>query len=402
MLTRQQIEAAAVNLAKTTRHTELLHSQTYSKLLETPIYFKCENLQHTGAFKIRGIYHNLSQHSPQQLANGVITASIGNHARGLAGAAAALGIPCHIVMPSGAPLAREMFPQENKATVELYGVNQPEAESYARQLAEEKNLLYVALSGEDPVLAGHGTIGLEILADLPEVDTLLVPIGQGNLIAGVATAIKTAKSDVKIIGVEAAGVPSATLARRNGKPKRLTTRCHTLAQEIAINQIGETPFPLIEKYVDDIVTVEEKEISRAVVGLMENNKMVVEGAGAVALAALLDGLNTHNMGHTVCLLSGGNLEIHNIARVVEQGILAAGHYLKLRLEMTDMPGALAHLTNILGELKTNIFRINHDRHKSSLPLGQAEVLLDLETSGIDHIQDILLRLEDEGYSPEVV
>jgi len=402
MLTRQQIEAAAINLAGTTRHTELLHSQTYSKLLATPIYFKCENLQHTGAFKVRGLYNDLSQRSSQQLENGVITASIGNHARGLAGAATALGIPCHIVLPTGTSLTHETFLHDHKITVELFGANQAEAERYARQLAEEKKCLYVAPDGEQPLLAGDGTIGLEILADLPEIDTLLVPIGRGNLIAGVATAVKTAKSTVRIIGVEAAGVPSATLARRNGKPKRLTSRCHTFAEEISINQIEEAAFPLIEKYVDDIVTVEEEEISRAVVGLMKNNKLVVEGAGAVSLAALLDGLKTHNMGHTVCLLSGGNLEIHNIARVVEQGILAAGHCLKLRLEITDKPGALAHLTKVLSELKTNIVRVSHDRHESSLPLGQAEVFLNLETNGADHIQDILLRLEDEGYSPEVI
>ncbi len=402
MLTRQQIETAASNLTGIIRHTELIHSPTYSRQLETPIYFKCENLQYTGAFKIRGIYNDLSQRPPQQLAKGVITASIGNYAKGLSGAAAHLNVPCHIIMPTGTPLARELFPREHKATVELYGLDQAEAEKHAHKLAEEKELLYVVPSSEELVLAGHGTIGLEILADLPELDTLLIPIGRGCLIAGVATAVKALKPGVRIIGVEAAGVPSATLARRNGKPKRLATRCHTFAREIAINQIDETSFPLIEKYVDDIITVEEEEIARAVVGLMENSKLVVEGAGAVGLAALLDGLKTRHMGNTVCLLSGGNLEIQNMARVIEQGILAAGHYLKLRLEMTDMPGALAHLTQILGELKTNIFQISHDRHKSSLPLGRAEVLLDLETSDQEHIQEILLRLEHEGYSPEVI
>ena len=402
MLTRQQIEVAATHLKGIIRHTELFHSPYCSRQLETPIYFKCENLQYTGAFKIRGIYNDLSQRPPQQLTHGVITASIGNHAKGLAGTAAQLGIPCHIVMPTGTPLARELFPREHKATVELFGLDQSEAEKHAREIAEKDNLLYVAPGGGLPLLAGYGTIGLEILADLPELDTLLVPIGRGSLIAGIATAVKETKPTVRIIGVETAAVPSATLARRNGKPKLLATRCHTFAREIAINRVDENAFPLIEKYVDDIVTVEEEEIARAVVSLMENSKLVVEGAGAASLAALLDGLKTHKMGNTVCLLSGGNLEIQNMARVIEQGILASGHYLKLRLEMTDIPGALAHLTHILGELKTNIFQISHDRHKSSLPLGRAEVLLDLETSGPEHIQDILLRLEDEGYSPEVV
>ncbi len=402
MLTLQQIDAAAENLAKVIRPTELLHAFKYAQQFETPVFFKCENLQHTGAFKIRGLYNDLSQQPARQLANGVITAAIGNHARGLAGAAAHLGIPCHIVMPTGTPLARELFPREHQATVELYGDDQAAAEKYAREIAERDQLRYVAPTGNDLLLAGFGTIGREIFAALPEIDTLLVPIGRGNLIAGVATALKSLKPAVKIIGVEAAGVPSATLARRNGKPRRLATRSHTFAREIAVPQIDEMAFPLIEKYVDEILTVEEHEIARAVVGLMDNNKLVVEGAGAVTLAALLDNPKTHQMGQTVCLLSGGNLEMQNMARIVEQGILAAGHYLQLRLEMVDMPGALARLTTILSELKTNIFQINHDRHKSSLPLGRAEILLDLETRDRDHIQEILLRLEDEGYSPEVI
>ena len=402
MLTRQLIAAAATNLTGIIRHTELLHSHNYSKLLETPIYFKCENLQETGAFKIRGIYNDLLRYSPQQRNNGVITAATGNHARGLAGAATHFGIPCHIVMPTGTPLGRELFPRERKVTVELHGLSQAEAERYARKLAAEKSLLYIEPTGNEQVLAGHGTIGLEILADLPELDTLLVPVGRGNLIAGVATALKETKPALKIIGVEAAGVPSATLARRNGKPKRLATRSHTFARELAINQVDAVAFPLIEKYVDEIVTVEEEDIAKAIVGLMTNTKLVVEGAGAAALAALLDGLRTGKFGNTVCLLSGGNLDIQNMERVIEQGLLAAGSYLKLRLEMTDAPGALARLTTILGELKTNIFHISHDRQKCSLPLGRAEVRLNLETRGPEHIHEILLHLEEEGYSPEIV
>ncbi|NOQ40979.1 MAG: pyridoxal-phosphate dependent enzyme, partial [Desulfuromusa sp.] len=197
-------------------------------------------------------------------------------------------------------------------------------------------------------------------------------------------------------------VASASLARRNGNPKHLSTRCHTFAEEFAVKQIGELTFPIIEKYVDEIVTVEEEAIARAIVSLMEKEKLIVEGAGAVGLAALLYGLKTIHKGNTVCLLSGGNLELPNMARVVEQGMLAEGNYLKLRLEMVDMPGALAHLTNIISELKANIFQISHDRNKSSLPLGEAEVLLDLETRGSEHIQEILMRLEDERYRPEVI
>ena len=402
MLTRQQIDDAAENLRGIIRHTELIHSPSYSKTLGTPLYLKCENLQHTGAFKIRGAYNFLSRQSPEVLSAGIITASAGNHAQGLASAAALLNCSCLVIMPEGTLLSKELATLEYGAKVELHGNNSAEAENYARQLAEQEELLYVSAFDHELIMAGQGTIGLEILQDLPELDTLLVPIGGGGLISGIATAIKSEKPEVRIIGVEAACIASASLARRNGHPKFLSTRCHTFAEEIAVKQVGELTFPIIEKYVDEIVTVEEEAIARAIVSLMEKGKLIVEGAGAVGLAALLYGLKTLHKGNTVCLLSGGNLDVQSIARVVERGMLAEGHYLKLRLEMIDMPGALAHLTNILSELKANIFQVSHDRQKSSLPLGEAVVLLDLETRGTEHIQEILMRLEDERYQPEVI
>jgi len=402
MLTRQMIDEAAVRLKEVVRHTEIIHSPYYSKMLGTPLYFKCENLQNTGSFKIRGAYNFLSRQPAELLANGVVAASSGNHGKGLASAASLLNCPCRVIMPEGTPLAKELAPLQYGAEVELHGKNNEEAESYARQLAEKDNLLYVPAFDHELIMAGQGTIGLEILQGLPELDTLLVPIGGGGLIAGIATAIKSEKPGVRIIGVEAAGVASASLARRNGHPKRLSTRCHTFAEEVAIKKIGELTFPIIEQYVDEIITVDEESIARAIVSLMEKSNMIVEGAGAIGLAAMIYGLRTVRKENTLCLLSGGNLDLHNMARVVERGMQAEGRYLKLRLEMADIPGALAHLTNILSELKANISQVSHDRHKSSLPLGEAEVLLDLETRGSEHIQKILMRLEDERYRPEVI
>lgn len=402
MLTRQQINAAAENLQGLIRHTELIHSPYYSKSLGTPLYFKCENLQYTGSFKIRGAYNFLSQQSPEQLASGVITASAGNHAQGLASAAALLNCPCRVIMPEGTPLAKEQATLEYGAKVEFYGNNYDEAMIFAKQLAKEQKLLYVSAFDHELIMAGQGTLGLEILQDLPELDTLLVPIGGGGLIAGIATAIKSEKSDVRIIGVEAACVASASLARRNGRPMYFSTRSQTLAEGIAIKQIGNLTFPIIEKYVDEIVTVEEEAIAMTIVSLMEKGKLVVEGAGAVGLAALLYSLKTIHKGNTVCLLSGGNLDVQTMSRVIERGMLAEGRYLKLRLGMIDMPGALARLANILSELKANIFQISHDRHKSSLPIGEAEVILELETRGPKHIQEILMRLEEESYQPEII
>ena len=402
MLTYRQIEFAAQNLQNVVRRTEMIHSPYYSTSIGTPLYFKCENLQHTGSFKIRGAYHFLSQQSPEQLATGVITASAGNHAQGLAYAAKLLDCPCRVIMPEGTPLAKELATLDYGADVEIYGAGFDDAVVHAKQLANDQNLLYVPAFDHELIMAGQGTIGLEILEDLPELDTLIVPIGGGGLIAGIATAVCEAKPEVRVIGVEAASVASAQLARRKGRPVMVPSRCHSLADGIAVKQVGELTFPLMEKYVSDIVCVEEEAIAMAIVSLMERGKLVVEGAGAVGLAALLFGLKSIHRGNTVCLLSGGNLDVQTMSRVVERGMLAEGRYLKLRLEMIDMPGALAQLTQVLSQIGANIFQVSHDRHKSSLPLGEAEVILDLETRGSGHIQEILLLLEEEGYRPEVL
>ncbi len=401
MLTNQ-IEQAAGCLKGVVRHTELIHSPYYSKLLEVPIYFKCENLQHTGSFKLRGAYNFLYNQSRKKLAAGVMTASAGNHAQGLASAAALIDCPCTVVMPEGTPLAKEMATLAFGAEVIIHGATYDDARAYATSLADERELLYVPAFDHELIMAGQGTIGLELLEDLPEIDTLLVPIGGGGLAAGIATALKEAKPSVRIVGVEAACMASATLARRKGQPTYVSTRCHSLAEGVAVKRVGDQTFPLIEKYVDEIVTIEEEAIAMAIVSLMEKGKLVVEGAGAVGLAVLLYGIKTLQKGNTVCLLSGGNLDVQTMARVVERGMLAEGRYLKLRLEMIDMPGALAQLTGVLSLLKANIFQVSHDRHKSSLPIGEAEVILDLETRGPEHIENILMRLEEEGYRPEVM
>jgi threonine dehydratase len=402
MLTRQQIEFAAKNLAGQVRRTELIHSRYFSEALGAPLYFKCENLQHTGSFKIRGAYHFLSQQAPATLAGGVITASAGNHAQGLACAAQLLGCPCRVIMPVGTPLAKELATLSYGAEVELFGASFDDAVTRARELATTEQLRYVPAFDDELIMAGQGTIGLELLEDLPELETLIVPIGGGGLIAGIATAIRAERPKLRIIGVEAACVASASLAMRKGRPVKVTARCHSLADGIAVKQIGELTYPIIHALVDEVVTVEEEAIAMAIVSLMERGKLVAEGAGAVGLAALLYGLKKIHKGPTVCLLSGGNLDVQTMARVVERGMLAEGRYLKLRLEMIDMPGALAQLTAVLSQLGANIFQVSHDRHKSSLPLGEAEVILDLETRGPSHIQGILLALEEEGYRPEVL
>ncbi|HEX9779491.1 MAG TPA: threonine ammonia-lyase [Geopsychrobacteraceae bacterium] len=401
MLDIRQIESAAATLEGRFRHTELIHSPFYSAQLATPLYFKCENLQRTGSFKIRGAYNFLANHSAADLKRGVITASAGNHAQGVALSAALLGCSCTVVMPESTPLAKELATLGYGAQVMVRGGSFDDAAALALELAEKKGLLYVPAFDDPLIMAGQGTIGLEIVHALPELETVVVPIGGGGLISGIATAVKTLCPSARVVGVEARSAASAKEARRKGRPVDLPS-ARSLADGIAMKRIGTLTFPIIEELVDEIVTVEEEDIAMAIVSLMEKGKMVVEGAGAVGLAAMLYGDKPIHRGLTVCVLSGGNLDVQTMSRVVERGMLAEGRYLKLCLEMADVPGSLAQLSTLLSELGANIFQVNHDRHNALLPIGEAEVRIELETRGPAHIREILQALEEGGYRPEVV
>lgn len=401
MLDIRQIESAAETLKGHFRHTELIHSPYYSSELDVPLYFKCENLQRTGSFKIRGAYNFLANQSPEALQQGVITASAGNHAQGVALSAALIGCPCTVVMPEETPLAKELATIGYGATVEIYGNCFDDAAKRALALADEKDLLYVPAFDDPLIMAGQGTIGLEIAAALPEVETVIVPIGGGGLISGIATAVKERCPIARVIGVEAQSAACAREARRKGEPVDLQI-ARSLADGIAMKRIGVQTFPIIEELVDEIVTVQEEDIAMAIVSMMERGKMVVEGAGAVGLAALLYGDKSIQKGVTACVLSGGNLDVQTMSRVVERGMLAEGRYLKLRLEMADIPGSLAQLSALLSDLGANIFQVSHDRHNALLPIGEAEVRMELETRGPGHIHVILQTLEEGGYRPEVI
>lgn len=401
MLEFRQIENAAATLEGRFRHTELIHSPYYSARLATPLYFKCENLQRTGSFKIRGAYNFLANHSAEDLKRGVITASAGNHAQGVALAATLLGCSCTVVMPETTPLAKEQATLGYGAQVVIHGGSFDEAAKEALALAEKKGGLYVPAFDDPLIMAGQGTVGLEIVHALPELETIVVPIGGGGLIAGIATAVKALCPSARVVGVEAKSAACAWEARRKGAPVDLHSSC-SVADGIAMKRIGEQTFPIIEDLVDELVTVQEEDIAMAIVSLMEKGKMVVEGAGAVGLAAMLYAGKSVHRGLTVCVLSGGNLDVQTMSRVVERGMLAEGRYLKLRLEMADVPGSLANLSGLLSELGANIFQISHDRHNALLPLGEAEVRMELETRGPAHIRDILNALEEGGYCPDVI
>jgi threonine dehydratase len=395
------IRAAETNLKGRFRRTELIYSHYFSERLGYPLFFKCENLQRTGSFKIRGALNFLDNQPPALLRNGLITASAGNHAQGVAFAATQAKIPSLVVMPENTPIAKILATRDYGAEVRLHGVNYDEATVLARQLEKDLGMLYVPAFDHELIMAGQGTVGLEIMADLADADTLVVPIGGGGLIAGVATAARGIRPDIRVVGVEAASAPAALLSRQAGAITTLAA-ARSLADGIALKQVGTLTFPVIEALVDEIVTVEEEEIAHAIVGLMEKSKLVVEGAGAVGLAALLYGKPGVASGKTVVVLSGGNIDVQTISRVVERGMLAEGRFLMIRIELDDSPGALARLAALVAELGANIFHVSHDRRNTGVPLGQAEVHLELETKGPEHIEEILTGLRDAGYGASVL
>lgn len=395
------IRAAETNLKGRFRRTELIYSHHFSEHLGYPLFFKCENLQRTGSFKIRGALNFLDKQPPALLRNGLITASAGNHAQGVAFAATQAKIPSLVVMPENTPIAKILATRDYGAEVRLHGVNYDEATVLARQLEKDLEMLYVPAFDHELIMAGQGTVGLEIMADLADADTLVVPIGGGGLIAGVATAARGIRPDIRVVGVEAASAPATLLSRQAGAITTLAA-ARSLADGIALKQVGTLTFPVIEALVDEIVTVEEEEIAHAIVGLMEKSKLVVEGAGAVGLAALLYGKPGVASGKTVVVLSGGNIDVQTISRVVERGMLAEGRFLMIRIELDDSPGALARLAALVAELGANIFHVSHDRRNTGVPLGQAEVHLELETKGPEHIGEILTGLRDAGYGASVL
>lgn len=400
MLTLKTVQEAAVLLDGVVRHTPLLYSYTLSRKTGADVYLKTENLQRTGSFKIRGAYVKMAHLPPEARERGVIAASGGNHAQGVAFAGSRLGIPTTIVMPETAPLAKVMATRDRGAEVVLKGNVYDEAYSYARHLQRQRGLAFIPAFDDHLVMAGQGTVGLEILRDLPDADVILVPVGGGGLIAGVALVTKELKPDVKVIGVQAASAPAGAESFRSGR-RQAHHASTTVADGIAIEQPGRFTLPIMREYVDNVITVEEEDISQAMVTLLERSKLVVEGAGAVGVAALLSGRIQAEGQKVVVLLSGGNIDITLVARVIHHGLVTAGRYLVLRTRLPDRSGELFRLLKLLAEQKVNIMQIQHHRERPGLPLGQAEVELTLETREAKHARDVTDCLVKAGYEVEV-
>jgi len=396
MLDYDLILDAMERLDKRVRFTETIHSHHFSERLGFPLLFKCENLQRTGAFKLRGALNVMTALDRRDLSRGVITASAGNHAQGVAYGADLLGIRSTVFMPETTPLQKVLATKEYGAEVVLTGKSFDDACAAAIREASTLGARFIHPFDDEMVMAGQGTIGLEILKTVPDLRRVIVPVGGGGLIAGIATAIRHTHPRVEIVGVESVAAPSMHTALRKGRVEEIPIRV-SLADGIAVKRPGERCFEVIRRLVDRIVLVEEEEIALAIVALLEKTKILVEGAGAVGLAALLSGRIGGEKGKTVCLLSGGNIDVKTISVVVERGLLAAGRYLKLKIELDDIPGALARLSAEIAAANANISIITHDRRSRTLPIGRTEVLIELETRGEEHIRSVIRHLSDAGY-----
>jgi threonine dehydratase len=363
------------------------------------IYLKAEHMQRGGSFKARGAAYKIARLSPQQLKAGVIAASAGNHAQGVAIAAAQNHTPCTIVMPENAPLAKVVATQEYGATVELFGATYDDAYQHCLKLQQASGATFIHAFDDPDVIAGQGTLGLDMLNDLPDADAIIVPIGGGGLIAGIAVAARALKPDIKIIGVEAAGAPSCRVSLDNGSPTTLTS-INTIADGIATKRPGELTFSIIKRLVDDVVLVSDEDIIQAVLLLMERSKMVVEGAGAIGLAALLSGAVKFHDQKVLVPLTGGNIDINLVGRFIEHGLAMSGRYFVIHTILDDRPGELMRLLNIIAEMRVNVIDVRYQRITERLPIMQREETITLETRNRAQCEEVLRRIRAAGYMVE--
>jgi threonine dehydratase len=400
MIELADIERARDRLRGVIHETPCAFSQTLSDITKARCFVKLENLQMTGSFKERGAANLLLQLSPEEMRRGVISASAGNHGLAVAFHAERLGTPAVIVMPEWAPLIKVTSARRHGAEVVLSGANFDEACDRAWQIAAERGLVFVHPFDDDRVIAGQGTLGLELLDQQPDMDTLVVPVGGGGLIGGVALAVKSRRPETRIIGVAAEALPAMLRALDEGRRVTLPP-APTIADGIAVRQVGERTLALAAKYVDEFVTVTEEELANAILLLLEIEKTVVEGAGAAPLAALLNRSLGADGSRVVLVLSGGNIDVTMISRIIERGLVKDGRLVRLGVVLRDRPGALARLTGLIAEERANIVHIEHDRAFSRwAAIGETEVEVTLETSGRAQIDSLKTRLVAAGYRVE--
>ena len=397
MLRLNDIAAARSTIAGKVRRTPCVESPVLSELTRTDVRLKLENLQFTGSFKERGACNRLEMMPASERARGVITASAGNHAQAVARHGARLGVSVTVVMPEATPLVKVTATRRFGAHVILNGSNYDEAAALAATLAAERGLVYLHPFDDPLVIAGQGTVGLELLEEVPDLDAVIVPVGGGGLIAGVACAIKERSPGVRVLGVEARRFPSMQRALESMAPPSLPGG-KTIADGIAVRHVGALTRELTRKYVDEIALVDEAEIAQAVLLLLEREKTVVEGAGAVGVAALLHHRFAELEGKRVAVvISGGNIDVNLISRIIEHGLVHTGRLVRIVVTVPDVSGVLAELTRVVAESRANVLEINHDRAFSGAELGETLIELVLETHGFEHIAEVRERLSRAGY-----
>jgi len=375
------------------------YSAALSEMTGQRVFLKLDNLQRTGAFKERGALNKILLLTEDEKKHGVIAASAGNHAQAVAFHATQRGIKARIMMPLMTPLVKVSSTAGFGAEVVLYGANYDDACAEAMRQADAERLTFLHPFDDAEVMAGQGTIGLELLEQVPNLEAVVVPIGGGGLISGVACAIKESNPKIRVVGVQTERLPSMLRATEAGEPVTVPAEA-TIADGVAVRRAGELTLSFVQRYVDEIVTVDEEEIAKAILILLEREKTLAEGAGAVALAALLQRKTSLNGQRTAVLVCGGNIDVSLLAKIIERGLVKDGRRTRLRIHLTDRPGALHQLTKILADVRANIVQTAHDRAYYGVNLGDTVIDFTLETRGYDHIQEIAEELTAAGYRHE--
>jgi threonine dehydratase len=401
MVTLQTIQAAVARIRDSIFLSPFVRSETFSKLTGNSIYFKLENLQMTGSYKERGALNRILLLNEEEKKRGVIAASAGNHAQAVAYHATKRGIAAQICMPLTTPIVKVSATRGFGAEVILFGTNYDETCQEALRRCAEQGLTFIHPFDDEAVISGQGSLGLEMLGQYGDIDVLVVPVGGGGLIGGVSCAVKETSPKVRVIGVQTSKLPSMKAALENGSPISLPAKS-TIADGIAVRCAGSITFPLVKRYVDDIVTVDEEEIANAILLLLEKEKTLTEGAGAVAAAAVLQ-RKIHLTGKNVgVLVGGGNIDVSLLSRIIERGLVKDGRLVRLRIHLPDHPGALQKLAGVIASQKANIVETNYDRAYYGVLLGDTVIDITMETRGPDNIAELMAALDEAGYPHERV
>lgn len=392
------VEAARKRIEPYVDESPCQYSELFSQQFGCETHLKLENFHLTGSFKERGACNRLLQMPEDRRHQGVVAASAGNHAQAVALYASKLGISAKIVMPEGTPLVKVTRTRNFGGEVVLHGANFDDAYDYARELCEEEGRIFIHPFNDPAIIAGQGTIGLELLEQNPYLDTILVPIGGGGMAAGIAVAVKETNPKIRVIGIEASVLASMKSSIEAGSVVEMPA-AQTLCDGIAVRRVGSIPHEILSEYLDDIVTVSEREVAGAVLNVLETEKMIAEGAGAASIAALAAGKVPDIEGRRVCaVISGGNIDVNVLARIIERGLAATGRIYLLDLQLQDTPGALAEVLHLIAEMDANVLEIHHNRtFAEDTSMGMTNVELRLETRGEEHIDRMRDKLKAEGY-----